>query len=198
MVHVVKTEVFEVPSHVEEQADAQLHRLDVAHVEQPVAVAARAVGLLQLLVHQHGRRGAKPKVVVRAAQIREVVIHARPAAALLFFRVAKPFQVAVIVIRPHQRDLVRHGQPALVQIKGFLVRHENLRDVRQRLLDVFRQDAALVGDGLLQHLHLLILRQVTLHARVVQAAHGQRINILVGRSLAHPVVQLLQDGLTVF
>ena len=79
-VGILITECPEVPCHVEKHLCLHLHRLDVAHVQQPVACSPRVVSLLQFLIHQCRSRGREPDVVVGSAQITQVVIHTSPTA----------------------------------------------------------------------------------------------------------------------
>ena len=63
-VDLVEVEGVDVPGEVHERLDAEFHGFDVTHVEQPVAVGPVVEGFLQFLVHQHGRGGVDPQVVV--------------------------------------------------------------------------------------------------------------------------------------
>ena len=137
-VGIVVTERREVVGHIHEHLSLYLHRFDVADVEQPVTVGSSAVGLQQLLVHQHGGGGGEPQIVVGHAAIAQVVVHAAAAASLLLGRIAHALHIAVVVVGPDERDVIRHKQSCIIDVECLLVRHEDLWQLRNLLLFMFR------------------------------------------------------------
>ena len=196
-VNILITERFNIPCQIKKGFDTQFHGLDVAHIKQPVAVSLRIISFLQLLIHQQRRRGVEPKIIMRGTQIRQMVIDSSSALPLLLLRVAEPFQIAVIVIWPYERDLFGHLQPLLIKVECFLVGHKDLRNFFQRLLHMLFKNIPLIGNSLLQQSHLFLLGQVAAHSRIMKSAHGQSVDILIRRRLAHSRIQLFQYGLFV-
>ena len=126
LIGVVEVERLEVIGHIHKHLHLNLHRFDVAYVEQPIAVGSSIVGLLQLVVHQHGSRTWQPEIVVGRAEIRNVIIHAAMTLASLFFSIADAFHIAVVIVRPYDGDILRHLQSCVVDVEGLFVWYENL------------------------------------------------------------------------
>lgn len=101
-----------VPREVERQLGEILGGLDVADVEDPHAADAAGVGLAELLGKERGRGGRQPKVVVRGAPVREVIIEAVAAGAGALGLGGQVRQVTVVVVAPHQRDVGGTSSPA--------------------------------------------------------------------------------------
>ena len=196
-VGVVVAERGEVVCHVEKHLRLHLHGFDVAHVEQPVAVGSCGIGLQQFLIHQHGRGGGNPQVVVWHAAIADVVVNTAAAAAPPFLLVAHPLHVAIVVVGPHKGDVLWHPQAGIVDVERLLVRHENLRYLRFLLVLVFREDGALLSEDLLQGTGAVLGVGAAPHGFVVQAAHAHGVYVVVFGGLADAVVEFPEDGLAV-
>ena len=112
-----------------------------------------------------------------------MVIHAGATATFLFLRIADTLQIAVVVVDPDQSNVIGHLQSILVDIHRLLVRHKNLGNVFRFLTDVFLQQLALVADHLLDQWHTLLHRQIAFQPFIVNATHGDGIDILILRGL---------------
>lgn len=101
--------------------------------------------------------------------------------------------VAVVVVRPDERDVVGHLDARVVEVQHLLVRDEDLRLGSQA--DLLGQDAALVGDDVVHHHDLLRDRRgvLRLQRRVVQTAHPERPTALVRGVLAGPGSPVVRD-----
>ena len=171
-----------------------LHGLDVAHVEQPVAVGAGGIGFQQFLVHQHGGSGGNPEVVVGRAQIGEVIVDTAATAAPPLLVVAHALHIAIVVVGPYEGDVVGQAQAGVVDIERLLVGHEYLRQPLGALLLVLGQDAALAVDDTLQRAGTVGGVGAALHGLVVEPTHAHGVDIVVLGRLADAVVQLADDG----
>jgi hypothetical protein len=120
----------DVPGHFQEVAGADLGGLDVADIGDPDVARALVPGVDHLFLHQ-GRRGrAQPQIGQREAQIRQVIVDAGPARALGLLVAGELPDIAEIVIRPDDGDVVRDLHARSVDLQYLLVGHEDLRDFR--------------------------------------------------------------------
>ena len=117
--------------------------------------------------------------------------------APLLAHAAQTFHVAVVVVRPDDRDVVGQFQPVGIDLQYLLVGCERLRDGLDRSVDVLGEDSPLVEQRLLEHPHLFVHGQRGRHGAVVQAAQRQRIDVLVGAVLAHALREHAVDTLLV-
>ena len=131
------------------------------------------------------------------AAIAQVVVHAAAAASLLLGRIAHALHIAVVVVGPDKRDIVRHAQSCIIDVERLLVGHEDLRQFRNLLLFMFREDVALLSEHFLQCAGAVSGVGTTLHGLIVQAAHPHRIDVFILSRLADAVVEFFQDGLAV-
>ena len=113
------------------------------------------------------------------SQVGGVVIDACPSLALLFLGRAEPFHVAIIVVHPHERDIIGYPQPTLVDFHHFLVGHELLRDGVYGAVDVLGEDGSLVVEHFLYQADFLVLGHAH-QSRIVYASHGKGVEVLVG------------------
>ena len=116
----------DVPCHVEEQLQLVARHLGVVHVSYPQAARVVVVGLPHLAVDESRLGGGQPQIVVRPPPVGKVVIHTGAALPLLFAGVGEVGDVAIVVVAPHQRDIVGHPQSFLVELQHLLVGHEYL------------------------------------------------------------------------
>ena len=196
-VHALLVKCVNVHRQLEESFHRQLRRLDVADIQQPVAVSPVPVCLHQLLVHQHWRCGIDPEIIVRCAKIRDVVIHAGASGPLLLLGVADALEVAVIVIRPDEGDVVRNLQTVIVDIESLLVRHEYLRNLFGRPVYMSGEDFPLVIDDLGDYLDLLVCRKVATQTGVVDSPHRCRVDVFIHSCFGYTGVKLAVDDLLV-
>ena len=132
-----------------------------------------------------------------STQIRKVIVNPASSAALLLQGIRYTFHVAVVVVGPHDGDIIRHAQPGIIDIERFLVGHEDLRNLPGFPVLVFLQDLTLTGKDLFQCAGTVLRICTALHGLVVQAAHTHGIDVVILSRLADAVVQLFQDGGTV-
>ena len=187
----------QVPCHVKELLHLHLHRLDVTHIQKPVTVSTRIIRLLQFLVHQHRCCSGNPYIVMGYTQITQMVINARTTLTLTLSLVRHSLHITKVIVRPHQRDILWHLKPCIIDVKCFLVWHKNLWNLSGRLLLVCFQNLTLVCHHLFQCTspHLRVSR--TFHCLIVQTAHTHRVDVVILRRFPNTVVQLLPDGFLV-
>ena len=194
---IVIAETREVVGHVEEHLRLDFHRLDVAHIEEPIAVGASLVGLEQFLVHQHWSRGGEPKIVVGRAEITEVIIDAASSLAKAFVGVAHTLHIAVVVVRPDEGDVIGHTKACIVDVEGLLIRYEDLWNGCSLLSFIFFEYFALTGKNLFEGACTVAWIGAALHSLVVKSAHTHGVDVVVLCSFANAVVELAQNGLAV-
>ena len=187
----------DVPGHIEEELEIVGSHFGVVDIGYPQPSHVVIVGLTQFIVDESRLGGRQPEVVVRPAPIRKMVIDACSTAALLFAGIGEPGDVAIIVIAPHQRDIIGYFQPLLVELQHFLVGNEHLH-LLGWIADVFPDQSLLIVDHLLQGFEFLLFCLVALHRTVVDATHADREHIVV--RMLHFFLSLgpvLPDSLTV-
>ena len=109
---------------------------------------------------------------MRPAPIAEVVIYSSTALALLLLCIRKAGQVAIVVITPHQGDIIRHPQAALINLQHLLVRDEYLWHLLHILAIILLYEFPLVVDYLLQAVQLLLWCFHALHRTIMNASHA--------------------------
>ena len=134
---------------------------------------------------------------MRYAQVGDMVVDPGAPRAPLLAHAAQTFHVAVVVVRPDDRDVVGQFQPVGIDLQHLLVGCERLRDGLDRAVDVLGEDLPLVEQRLLEHPHLFVHGQRGRHGAVVQAAQRQRIDVLIGAVLAHALREHAVDTLLV-
>ena len=100
-----------------------------------------------------------------------------PVAALpgTFLRRGEVPDITVIVITPHQGDILRHLKPCTVDLQHLFVGNEHLRHRRHVGIHVLPQQIPLVADDPLQHGLLFVHGLGSLHLPVVHATHPDSI-----------------------
>ena len=189
-----------LPGIAQEKFDLLLQRLHGTNVHHPQLPDLLPPCLFQLVGGMRQRNGAEEHVGHAGRRpVGIMVIKAVPAAAL-FLRLRRiTADIAVVVIGPHQRHVLRHLQPGIVQIQDLLIGNEGHHGLlSQNVL----QDPSLVMDDRFQQLHLgrlpLLLRKLLdglrLKAGIVDAAHAERIADLEIPVLLHALPPVfLQD-----
>ena len=115
----------------------------------------------------------------------------------LLIGAAHPLHIAIVIVHPYERDVVRHFETILIDVHRFFVRHKNLRNLVSRFSDMFFQQLPLLINDVGDEWHPLLHRQVAFESLVVDATHRHGIDILILRSLTQPVVPFLPNGLSV-
>ena len=134
-----------VPGLVEEGADRQFHRLDVADIDDPQPLHAVRPRQPHLFPAALDLGGVEPLVVARAADVVEVVVHAVAAGAPAG-RVGQAADVAPVVVGEQQGDVIGHAHAGVMVVLHFLVQRPDLRGRLGRLAGGVGDDPALVGD----------------------------------------------------
>ena len=163
----------DVPRHIEEEFELVGGHLGVVDVGNPQSAAVVVVGGTHLGVDEAGLSGGEPEVVVRTAPIAEVVVDASPTLPLLLFGIGQTGEIAVVVVAPHERDVVGHAETALHNLEHLLIGDEDLGDALHILIIMLADELALVVDDLLQAVEFLLGRLHALHRTVVDAAHTE-------------------------
>jgi len=116
----------------------------------------------------------------------------------LFGSVGQARHVAVVVVAPHQRDVVGHLQPHVVDVEHLFVRNEHLR-LFGRVAEIFADELLLVVDDELQSVELLLHCLHALHRAVVDAAHadGQQVAALRALHFFQPLYPVVLYRLSV-
>ena len=107
---------------------------------------------------------------MRAAPITQMVINTPTALTHLLPGIRKARQIAIVVITPHQRHIVRHLQAPLIELQYLFIWHEHLH-LLGRIAYIGPKKFLLVVNDLLQALKLLLFRLIAFHRTVVDAAH---------------------------
>ena len=140
------------------------------------------IGSTHLVIYQSWLHGCQPQMVVRTPPVAQVIIHAASAFAQLLVLFRQTCDISVVVVTPHQRNILRHFQPSLINLQHLLVGHEHLCLLR-RIADVLPNQFLLVVNHLLQGIKLLLHGLHALHRAVVYAAHANGEHVVL--RLAH-------------
>ena len=187
----------DVPRHVKEQLQVVGGHLGVVDVGNPQPSGVMVVGRAHLVIDKAGLRGGQPEVVVGPSPVRQVVVDAGTALPLLLLRVRQARHVAVVVVAPHQHDVVRHAQAALHDFQYLFIGYKDLGHALHVLAIVFAYQLALVVDDLLQSAELLFAGLDALHRTVVNAAHADGEELLGAAHLLQSLGPVLPDLLAV-
>ena len=191
------------PGQTQEKFDLLLQRLHGARVDHPELPDALLPGFSQLIGGMSQRDGAEEHIGhARRRPVGIVVVKSVPAAALflLFRRITA--DIAVVVVGPYQRHVLRHLKPRVVQLQYLLVGDEGHHGiVPQGVL----QDFPLIPDDRFQQLHLgglpFFLRKLhdglRLKARIVDSSHTQGIADLKIPVLLHALPPVFLQNLPV-
>ena len=76
-------ELIGVPSHVEEELDGVLHRLQITYVEDPHLIDTVLIGEVHLFPQTGDRTDVDPFRIARPAHVIHMVIHSKASLALL-------------------------------------------------------------------------------------------------------------------
>ena len=98
----------DVPRHIQEELQVVGSHLGVVDVDNPQTAAVMVVGRLHLRVDESRLRRRQPQIVVGTAPVREVVVDASPTLPLLLLGIAETRHIAIIVVTPHQRHVIRN------------------------------------------------------------------------------------------
>ena len=150
-----------------EEAQRELQRLDVAHVDDPQLARAALPGQVHLLPGLLDLRGVDPLVVARPTDIVEVVVHAEPTGPLQAGG-RQAADLAPVVVGKQQGHVVGHGHAVVIVVLHFLVQRPHLRRVLRRAAGDLGDDAPLVGHHRLQQGD----RRALAHRLVAVATHA--------------------------
>ena len=176
-----------LPSQVEKILHLILRRLDVAHVQDPHLPNATSVGLCELLPHEQGRESAQPEVIVRASPIGHMIIQSITTLSQTLLFVGEMTNVAIIIVCPHQGDIVRHLQPCVINVEHFLVGNKDLWNLADIRIHVSGQQLPLVINHLLQIEEFLLSGLHTLHGTIVHPTHTYCIDHILPLHLLQPL-----------
>ena len=156
------------------------------------------IGRPHLIVDQSGLHRREPKEIVGTAPVAEVIIDATTPTPLLLLNIAQTRHVTIVIVAPHQRDVVGHFQTFLVDLQHLLIRNEDLHLLRW-VTDIFPQQVLLVVDDLLQGIELLLHGLHTLHRAIVDTAHadGKHVTALGAFDLFESLNPIVLYGLFV-
>jgi hypothetical protein len=162
-----------VPRVVEEELQRQLVVLHVADVDDPQAVDAVLVGLVQLVPDVGQLVGVDPLVVAPAADVVVVVVEAVAAAARGQVAVGQLADVAPVVVGEDDGDVIGRAQALVPVALDLLVQGPHLRNARLRAR-LLGDDPALGGEDALHQLDAVAVGE----ADVAVAAHAERHDAL--------------------
>ncbi len=186
-----------VEGQVEEILGEEFEGLDVADIGDPHLARLHVPGALHLFVDQGGMGGAQPQIVVRPAPVGEVIIDAGAARPPGLFGGGEATDIAVIVVRPHQGNVVRHFQAGVIGLLQFMIGDIDLGHLAGGLVVDLAQDVALQADDILQDGLAFRHGGRALHGAVVQAAQADGIDVVVAADLADALAPIVEYGLTV-
>ena len=134
---------------------------------------------------------------MRSSEIAEMIIHSVSTATLTFIFVADTLHVAIVVISPYDRDVIRNNKARIIYVKSLLIRNEDLSDLLCRHSFVFLKNLTLYLEYLLERARPYRRIFRTLHSLIMKAAHTHCIDIVILSGLADTVVQLLDYRLAI-
>ena len=98
----------DVPRHIQEKFYLIFRRFDITHIQHPHLLNATVVSQLHLLMEQIRAESSQPKIIVRTAPVRYIVINTVASFAGTPFRCREVTDIPVIIITPDQRYIIRH------------------------------------------------------------------------------------------
>ena len=101
-----------------------------------------------------------------------MIIDASPTPALLLLCIGQACQVTIVIVAPHQRDVIGHTQSALHNLEHLLIRNKDLRHLLHILTVVLPDKLALVVDDLLKSRKLFLFGLHTFHRPIVDSTHA--------------------------
>ena len=126
------------------------------------------------------------------AVIGDVIIDSCPAAAGLLRGIRQPCDVTVVIVAPHQRNVVGQFHAVVVDVEHLLVGYKGLRNVADRAVQLRGEQLPLGADHLVGQGGLLIERHGSGHLAIVNPAHTQRKDIFIVGDLEHPLAPVTQ------
>ena len=169
----------DVPSHVEEEFQVVGCHFRIVDIGNPKPSGIVVIRLTHLIVDKSGLCSREPEIIVRTPPIREMIIHSRTSAALLLAGIRETGDIPIVVIAPHQGDIVRHLEALLIQLQHLFIRHKHLH-LLFGCSDVLHYELLLVVDNLLQGLELLLFSGIALHRTVVNTTHANSKYVITG------------------
>ena len=103
----------DVPCHVEEELQIVSSHLGVMDVGNPQFTAVVVVGSLHLAIDKARLCRRQPQIVVRTAPIAQMIVDTTTSRTLLLLGIRETCHVAVVVVTPHQRDVIGYAKSAL-------------------------------------------------------------------------------------
>ena len=101
-----------------------------------------------------------------------MIIDASPTLTLLLFCIRQTRQVTIVIVAPHQRDIIGHTQSALHNLEHLFIRYKDLRHLLHILTVVSPDKLALVVYHLLKCCKLFLFGLHTFHRPIVDATHA--------------------------
>ena len=185
------------PSHIHEERDGVLHRLQVADIENPHALNAEVVGQRQLLEHLLRLRDVEPLGIAGSAHVVYMVVDAPTALAAALGSCRHAAYVAPVVVADEYHHVVRHAESGVVVVLHLLIECPHLRGLLGRLARHVLYNLALVVDDALHQLGVGLVA----HGLVAVATHADGHNVLGAvhalDTLAEELVELRLIGLVV-
>ena len=167
--------VLGTPSHLEEEVDGLLHRLEVAHVENPQVVNAIFEAQTHLLPKMIGGGDVGPLGITRTAHVIDMVVHTPASLAIhecLFGARGRNVclryttDVAPVIVAKHDEHIIRHVESKVIEMLHFLIECPHLWSLVGLLARHFRDDATLVADDVLKEFLVVF---VTILGQMVKA-----------------------------
>ena len=187
LLHAHIVHLVDVPSHVHEKFYLILCRLDVAHIEDPDLLDALVIGELHLLVKQGWAERAEPKIVVRTPPIGNVVIDAIASLSSCLSLGGEMTDIAIVVVTPHQADVLWHLQARVVDVEHLLIWDEDLWHLSYILVNILFQKLTLVSNSARKHSLLFLHTFGSKHSTVMHATHTDGIEYLLTCDLLHTI-----------
>ena len=168
-----------IPCIVHNEIDRYFLWLQVAHVDNPDAVDATGVCLMQLLAELRDGGGVHPAVVPRTAIHINMVIQAQSTLALSLFRSTLAADIAPVVVAEEQGYIVGHGEPGIIVALHLGKDGPELRHLTCRLAISLPDDSALCLNHLTQGLDILgIIAIAHRHVSITSHTDGHQVFIL--------------------
>ena len=167
------------------------------HIDNPQLTAVMVVGSTHLVIDESWLGGGEPNIVMRTSPVREVIIDASPTLAFLLFFIREACHIAVVVVTPHQRDIIRYLQTNLQNLEHLLIRNKDLGHLLHLFMIILANQFTLVVNDLLQAFQLFLLRFHALHRTVVDATHADSKKLLRAFHLLQALYPVLLHLLTV-
>ena len=126
-----------------------------------------------------------------------MVVYAVSARAFSFFLIGKVTDVAEVVVRPYQGDVVRHFQSGPVHVQYFFVGDELLRNLFTVRMNVLPEQAVLYLQHCIQGIFVLMGIFYANHPSVMFAPHAHCEDVIRMFQFFEPVCPVIYYGLAV-